>query len=139
MCSEFIENTLNYSRCEVNVLLHALKETIAFENEICEFFSKLPLFALLTEEDALSGEHQAVSDDEEEDKIDEVNRNSAEAIARRMEAFKRRKEKERRKLEMKEKNIERTFSRFKGIISKTFDPFMNIYTDQEDQFVFSLS
>lgn len=104
---------------------------------------------------------EAEPESDEEDTIEEVNRNSAEAIARRMEAFKRLKEKgfvfcflflveadpttlenkqkqERLKQERKEKNLQVSFSRFKGIISKVFDPFMNIYTDQEDQFVFFL-
>ena len=118
---EHFSNILEKSVPDVKILLHAIRETLKWEREMCSYFAKQPLITDAYEEE---------EDEEEEPEDDEESENphSAAAIARRYKKFQKQRERKERK-NQPQVQIEK---KFKGIISATFDKYTSIYIAEED-------
>jgi len=127
---------LEFGTPPVNILLHALKETLKFEKELIEYFSNKSIKDV---EHLLDEAGGLRSGDDQDDDLEEENPNSLDAINRRFEHFQRQKEMKKRREERLENLKQMKVAKFKNIISQTFDPYLKIYIEQEDTFVlFSL-
>ena len=120
--SEHFKKILSKEEPDVKILLHAIRESLKWEREMCAYFAKQPMMTDNFEDT----EEPVVEEPEDED--EDENPHSAAAIAKRYKKYQMQKElKERRNAPGK--IIE---AKFKGIISSSFNDYMGIYISEED-------
>lgn len=124
--SEQFSTILEKSEPEVKVLLHAIRETLKWENEMCSHFAKQPM--MNDNSNHSHSDQEEDDEDEEEDDEEEENPQSAAAIQKRYRKF----QKQRERKERKNNPTIQLEKKFKGIISSTFDKYTKIYINQED-------
>lgn len=122
MISEILEN--NSPSLDAATIYSAMKSTIDFENEMSERFK-----AMVSVEEHIVENKPKEEEDEEVKPVDPVdenslNPNSVEAIRRRYREFKQ------KPTEVRVRQV----SKFQGIISSAYEPFMEVYLKQEEQF-----
>ncbi|KAF2075222.1 hypothetical protein CYY_003483 [Polysphondylium violaceum] len=151
----------NKNNIEVTVLLRVLNKTLEFENKLYELFASMgqklasptmsstPSYDSGRGSDLLSDSDLSDSDDENSSEKDGPN-NSEEGIRerwRQREERQRRKEMDRNNSssslnstssasmmeQQKQLDAPKSYDRFKGIISTCFDPYMDLYINEEDK------
>eukprot|EP01114_Cavostelium_apophysatum_P021812 TRINITY_DN7705_c0_g1_i1.p1 TRINITY_DN7705_c0_g1~~TRINITY_DN7705_c0_g1_i1.p1 ORF type:complete len:856 (+),score=183.73 TRINITY_DN7705_c0_g1_i1:75-2642(+) len=117
---------------DVEVLISALKKTIAFEKELVDRFGveivdksyPIPIENTLSEEDQTDLNNSGVHNEENL---------AVEAVKSKWRQFQKDKIKAERKRLAQANMPKREVSKFKGIISSAFDMYMDLYISKEDQ------
>ena len=137
--SEHIRTILDKSVPELKQLMQAVKETLQFEEAMCDKFSSQSLLAiydedeegaleLVNEGDGGGGDEQ---DQDPDDEPDDLNPHSAEAIRRRYLRFRQKQEKLKGKTQPQAKDeAPRRFSE----ISDAFDMYLTVYLEHEESY-----
>ena len=125
LCEQFAIKTrehfaeiLQKESVDVKVLIHAIRETLKWEKEMCQRFGKQVIIDNTQEFNEKQDEAEDADEDEQ----------SAAAIAKRYRKF----QQERDRLNNLSQPVFQIETKFKGIISSVFDRYMGIYVKEED-------
>jgi vacuolar protein sorting-associated protein 53 len=125
--SEQFTKILERAVPDVKILLHAIRETLKWEKEMSILFAKMPsTTALPTAPESPRGGPETAQKDGEGDDEDENNPHSAAAIAKRYRKF------QEEKKQQQQVAGPQPDPKYLGMISSTFNPYMDIYIKEED-------
>eukprot|EP00026_Physarum_polycephalum_P000791 Phypoly_transcript_00792.p1 GENE.Phypoly_transcript_00792~~Phypoly_transcript_00792.p1 ORF type:complete len:859 (-),score=180.78 Phypoly_transcript_00792:53-2629(-) len=119
---------------DIVALVNAVKKTIEFEKELCSKFqeSERPIIHDDDEEEENKREEPPAEDEDNEDFT--TSPYTAAAIKKKWERHQAMKEREKKKkLSQQKKKNPPAAMQFKGMISTCFDPYMDLYIQQEDR------